>query len=662
MRLKTLIKQILIIVILFCSFKLIFSQNETPSSLSTKIDTTPPLPPSDLLAISIEDKKIKLTWSFSPSDDVGLYNIYFDNGTGVIDYKKILASVNSKINMWISPPLNDNVVYKFGVRAVDTSGNEEKNTTVTASALALANIVKVESGALNRELLKEVTGDKSVTIIADVVIGNMEERRVMKENEKKENEKKEIIKEKEMSYLPKVSKSSKNKMNFPTQTKVKTKGEVLSNVESDIERVEGIRKKIIDEREKVINLMKERKLSDEKMKEIKEKVLDEIEAKLDKVEEIRKKIVEEKRVLTSLLDKKEFQNREEKESLNSFVEEKLVGINELSKDVGDVEEVIKGLSNRIEEIKSECKEVGKGDRYGDIGRIQKQLDKIEEERREIMKKRNIFTTLEKSLEEAMEKPVLVGKQDNSSRSDEGFEGGEDINDKKEGIREIIKKTEESLEDLDNVRRDVMKELDKVFQKGEAKVPKQEEVSAVEEKKVDNQEEIKETGESIDDKISKIDKELNDAIKEKQEILSSSTKIAENIVLNELKKEKSVDIKEKTDELLITLPEAAVNFDFNKADIKPKYFKVLSKIAEFLRLHPNSKVRIEGHTCDIGSDEYNMKLSERRAESVLKYFVEKEKLGKENFKTIGFGKTKPLFSNINEENRAKNRRVEIIIQK
>ena len=73
--------------------------------------------------------------------------------------------------------------------------------------------------------------------------------------------------------------------------------------------------------------------------------------------------------------------------------------------------------------------------------------------------------------------------------------------------------------------------------------------------------------------------------------------------------------------------------------------------------PNVSVKIEGHTDNVGSKEYNQKLSERRAKSVANYLIDKG-VEKERVTTEGFGFSKPIASNKTAEGRAKNRRTEI----
>ncbi|MEO0263356.1 MAG: DUF4892 domain-containing protein [candidate division WOR-3 bacterium] len=103
----------------------------------------------------------------------------------------------------------------------------------------------------------------------------------------------------------------------------------------------------------------------------------------------------------------------------------------------------------------------------------------------------------------------------------------------------------------------------------------------------------------------------------------------------------------------------IYFDFDKADIKPESEPVLKEIARFLRENPEIKVYIVGHTDNVGKLDYNMELSRKRAENVVKELVNKYGISKERLKAFGVGPLAPISSNDTEEGRAKNRRVEIV---
>ena len=103
------------------------------------------------------------------------------------------------------------------------------------------------------------------------------------------------------------------------------------------------------------------------------------------------------------------------------------------------------------------------------------------------------------------------------------------------------------------------------------------------------------------------------------------------------------------------------FDFDKSDIKPMYVPEVEKVANLLKNNPAATVTIEGHTDGRGTEEYNLKLSDRRAKAV-EDFVEK-KLGVDSNRITGqgYGKSRPVASNDTDEGRAQNRRVEAVFQ-
>jgi outer membrane protein OmpA-like peptidoglycan-associated protein len=128
------------------------------------------------------------------------------------------------------------------------------------------------------------------------------------------------------------------------------------------------------------------------------------------------------------------------------------------------------------------------------------------------------------------------------------------------------------------------------------------------------------------------------------------------------------IKETDTEVQIDL-NADVLFDFDKADVLPKAEETLQKAADAIRQRgPKGTVRVEGHTDSKGDDNYNMKLSVRRADAIRNWFVQKGGLSGVNFGTKGLGETQPVAPNTNPdgsdnpEGRQKNRRVTIVMAK
>jgi chemotaxis protein MotB len=108
--------------------------------------------------------------------------------------------------------------------------------------------------------------------------------------------------------------------------------------------------------------------------------------------------------------------------------------------------------------------------------------------------------------------------------------------------------------------------------------------------------------------------------------------------------------------------ADILFDSGETTLKVENIYLLDKISELLSVIPNN-VRIDGHTDDRYTDDNDAgnRLSIARASRVCDYVIEEEMLATARFGVAGFGRHRPLRSNSNERNRAKNRRVEIIIK-
>jgi len=109
---------------------------------------------------------------------------------------------------------------------------------------------------------------------------------------------------------------------------------------------------------------------------------------------------------------------------------------------------------------------------------------------------------------------------------------------------------------------------------------------------------------------------------------------------------------------LTMP-GDVLFAFNSANLTPQAMQSLDSVANVLNHYPESTVVVTGHTDDIGKDAYNQRLSEQRAESVAKYLAQRG-VNPARISQQGMGKRAPKFPNTSEENRARNRRVELAI--
>ena len=106
----------------------------------------------------------------------------------------------------------------------------------------------------------------------------------------------------------------------------------------------------------------------------------------------------------------------------------------------------------------------------------------------------------------------------------------------------------------------------------------------------------------------------------------------------------------------------VYFDFDKASIREESYKILDNIVSYLNDNPEIKVELSAHTDSRGSDSYNIRLSQKRANSIVKYLVEKG-INPERLKCVGYGETKLLNKCKNrvkcsDEEHEFNRRVEM----
>lgn len=103
----------------------------------------------------------------------------------------------------------------------------------------------------------------------------------------------------------------------------------------------------------------------------------------------------------------------------------------------------------------------------------------------------------------------------------------------------------------------------------------------------------------------------------------------------------------------------IQFEFNSSALLPESEEGVEMLAEFLKSHPDLKVELAGHTDNVGSDTYNLKLSQSRAQVVLQALVEKG-IGEDRLSAKGYGASMPLCPNDSEEHRALNRRTEMVV--
>lgn len=123
---------------------------------------------------------------------------------------------------------------------------------------------------------------------------------------------------------------------------------------------------------------------------------------------------------------------------------------------------------------------------------------------------------------------------------------------------------------------------------------------------------------------------------------------------------TVKVSEQRVRIMLANP---VLFGLGEGELKPSAIPVLHQVAVLLKDIPNA-VLVEGHTDDRtitgGNFRSNWELSAARAFSVIRYFIEEENITPQRLSAVGYGEYRPLYPNDTEENRAKNRRIEINI--
>ena len=104
----------------------------------------------------------------------------------------------------------------------------------------------------------------------------------------------------------------------------------------------------------------------------------------------------------------------------------------------------------------------------------------------------------------------------------------------------------------------------------------------------------------------------------------------------------------------------VHFDFDRYSLRPEAVRALDEAIRSLQEHPTLRIEIEGHTCNIGTAEYNLALGERRANAVREYLASRG-VGAERVGTVSYGEERPKHDNAREETRRLNRRAALVVR-
>ncbi len=103
----------------------------------------------------------------------------------------------------------------------------------------------------------------------------------------------------------------------------------------------------------------------------------------------------------------------------------------------------------------------------------------------------------------------------------------------------------------------------------------------------------------------------------------------------------------------------IEFDYNEATIRPESKPLVQDVTEAMKRYPEMTIEVRGHTDDQGSDDYNLKLSQRRAQAVADLLIA-QGISRTRLSVKGFGESRPIVPNDSDENRRKNRRTEFVI--
>jgi outer membrane protein OmpA-like peptidoglycan-associated protein len=104
----------------------------------------------------------------------------------------------------------------------------------------------------------------------------------------------------------------------------------------------------------------------------------------------------------------------------------------------------------------------------------------------------------------------------------------------------------------------------------------------------------------------------------------------------------------------------VHFDFDRYSLRPEATRALDEAIQVLQKEPTIRLEIEGHTCNIGTAEYNLALGERRASAVRDYLASRG-IGADRVRTVSYGEERPKFENAREETRRLNRRAALVVR-
>ncbi|MEJ5167022.1 MAG: OmpA family protein [Thermoanaerobaculia bacterium] len=182
------------------------------------------------------------------------------------------------------------------------------------------------------------------------------------------------------------------------------------------------------------------------------------------------------------------------------------------------------------------------------------------------------------------------------------------------------------------------------------------------------EEIQKTNKDVSQRIENVQKDVEQAQEEIQQLHQKDKEIEEQIAkLSDTSREameRALEAKKLAEGKFlyeVILSDDKVHFGSNKYELSLEAQAALDAFAQILKnQNKNVYIEIQGHTDDLGSEEYNYKLGLKRAEEVKYYLNREHGIPLHRMEVISYGETKPLVPNTDSESRAKNRRVVLVV--
>jgi len=201
--------------------------------------------------------------------------------------------------------------------------------------------------------------------------------------------------------------------------------------------------------------------------------------------------------------------------------------------------------------------------------------------------------------------------------------------------------------------DIVAELDEGFDRTTA------EIIAVIESLADDRERLTQRDDRIaflEDELASLEARLGDESERRK--LQEQIQLSFDQLASVFTREEATVLR-RGDEIIVRM---GLNFDVGSDVIRPEYFALLRKIQTAIDVFPESRVEIQGHTDSFGADATNLALSERRANAVQQYLLANiDARGAGEIAAVGYGETVPLANNETPEGRARNRRIDLLIQ-